>query len=180
MKTNLIFKRNVEGKIEMKVVSVDISLPTNEGWQLASWCDSIDITDADNNSDNAIEDSRPDVSTLEDAQHIKVTDNHYCDPGGKYQSNVSGSARLVRYKGKIIIAYRKGVKTYNQNTPNSVCISDTNKCRFFRDVKEVYGPGTSIWQLRAGDAHYDAWNQFIDETYEDGRVFYNNNIVIFG
>lgn len=180
MKKNLIFKRINQGNIEMRVVAVDIPLNYSDGWQIASWCDTIEFVDDSSTKNDETEISKESDTLLESKKRIKSVETgiekEECLPGGKYQSTIAGTARLVRYKGKIIITYRRGKKTFNQNDPNSVCISDSTKTEFFQSVKRTYGSGTSIWQLLVGDSDYEYWNNIIDKIYETGRLAYNESL----
>ena len=201
MKTNLIFKRTNQGQVEMVMVPVDIpQLNHGEGWVLASCCDiftkyeaplesivvcgsplnsSSEIIDVlDTKNDTKKEKPHEDVvSEIVDEAKKAATD---VPVGGSYQSQVSGTARLVRYKDKIRITYRKGKTTYNKNDPNSVCIDDMTKQQFFNAVKREYGTTVVLWQLVLGDKEYDYYNKLMDKLYEEGRVAYNKLSVVSG
>lgn len=182
MKTNLIFKRTNQGKIEMVMVPVDIpQINSGEGWVLASCCDT--FTKFEVPTEPIVCSGSPLQST---ECVVEVVDTNSADAaipvapvsteipaGGKYESHVTGTARLVRYKDKIRITYRKGKTTYNRNDPNSVCIDDCTKQQFFNAVKNQYGMGVEVWQLVSGDSEYAYWNTLIDKLYEQGRVAYN-------
>ena len=198
MKTNLIFKRTNQGKVEMVMVPVDIpQLNSGEGWVLASCCDVFTKYEAP--SEALIVTGSP-LTTVEEVVDVIDTtskDRVYGAPqealtakkepetnnvsvGGSYQSQVGGTARLVRYKNKIRITYRKGKTTFNRNDPNSVCIDDITKQQFFNAVKRQYGTGVVQWQLVLGDAEYAHYNELIDRLYEQGRIAYNKLPVVSG
>ena len=191
MKTNLIFKRVQEGSVEMVMVPVDIpQLNKGEGWTLASCCDT--FTKFEVPSEPIVVTGKP-LEVLEEvveaidttAKNESKKDEKILEPtevpvGGKYESQVRGTARLVRYKDKIRITYRKGKTTFNRNEPNSVCIDDMTKQQFFNAVKRQYGTGVVVWQLVLGDTEYEHYNQLVDRLYEDGRIAYNKLPVVSG
>ena len=191
MKTNLIFKRVHEGSVEMVMVPVDIpQLNTGEGWTLASCCDT--FTKFEVPSEPVVVTGKPLEVLEKDVEVIDTTakseskkDEKIPEPtevpvGGKYESQVRGTARLVRYKDKIRITYRKGKTTFNRNEPNSVCIDDMTKQQFFNAVKRQYGTGVVVWQLVLGDTEYEHYNQLVDRLYEEGRIAYNKLPVVSG
>lgn len=191
MKTNLIFKRVHEGSVEMVMVPVDIpQLNKGEGWTLASCCDT--FTKFEVPSEPIVVTGKPLEVLEEDVEVIDTTakneskkDEKILEPtevpvGGKYESQVRGTARLVRYKDKIRITYRKGKTTFNRNEPNSVCIDDMTKQQFFNAVKRQYGTGVVVWQLVLGDTEYEHYNQLVDRLYEEGRIAYNKLPVVSG
>ena len=191
MKTNLIFKRVHEGSVEMVMVPVDIpQLNKGEGWTLASCCDT--FTKFEVPSEPIVVTGKPLEVLEEDVEVIDTTakseskkDEKIPEPtevpiGGKYESQVRGTARLVRYKDKIRITYRKGKTTFNRNEPNSVCIDDVTKQQFFNAVKRQYGTGVDVWQLVLGDTEYEHYNQLVDRLYEEGRIAYNKLPVVSG
>ena len=191
MKTNLIFKRVHEGSVEMVMVPVDIpQLNKGEGWTLASCCDT--FTKFEVPSEPIVVTGKPLEVLEEDVEVIDTTakseskkDEKIPEPtdvpvGGKYESQVRGTARLVRYKNKIRITYRKGKTTFNRNEPNSVCIDDMTKQQFFNAVKRQYGTGVVVWQLVLGDTEYEYYNQLVDRLYEEGRIAYNKLPVVSG
>lgn len=198
MKTNLIFKRTNQGKVEMVMVPVDIpQINSGEGWVLASCCDMFTKYEAPS---EAIVVTGSPLTTVEEVVDVidttskdgvsaapqevvtakKEPETHDVPVGGSYQSQVNGTARLVRYKDKIRITYRKGKTTFNRNDPNSVCIDDMTKQQFFNAVKRQYGTGVLQWQLVLGDTEYTYYNELIDKLYEQGRVAYNKLPVVSG
>lgn len=191
MKTNLIFKRVHEGSVEMVMVPVDIpQLNKGEGWTLASCCDT--FTKFEVPSEPIVVTGKP-LEVLEEvveaidttAKSESKKDEKIPEPtdvpvGGKYESQVRGTARLVRYKDKIRITYRRGNTTFNRNEPNSVCIDDVTKQQFFNAVKRQYGTGVDVWQLVLGDTEYEHYNQLVDRLYEEGRIAYNKLPVVSG
>ena len=191
MKTNLIFKRVHEGSVEMVMVPVDIpQLNKGEGWTLASCCDT--FTKFEVPSEPIVVTGKPLEVLEENVEVIDTTakseskkDEKIPEPtevpvGGKYESQVRGTARLVRYKDKIRITYRKGKTTFNRNEPNSVCIDDMTKQQFFNAVKRQYGTDVVVWQLVLGDTEYEHYNQLVDRLYEEGRIAYNKLPVVSG
>lgn len=200
MKTNLIFKRVHDGNIEMVMVPVDIpQLNKGDGWTLASCCDTFTkfeiptekitvsgkplevleevVEVLDTTSRNSVYDT---TVTREPEKPEKIPESIDVPVGGKYESQVRGTARLVRYKDKIRITYRKGKTTFNRNEPNSVCIDDMTKQQFFNSVKRQYGTGVVVWQLVLGDTEYEHYNQLVDRLYEEGRIAYNKLPVVSG
>ena len=200
MKTNLIFKRVHEGSVEMVMVPVDIpQLNKVDGWTLASCCDTFTkfevpsepivvtgkplevIEEVVEVIDTTSRDSVYDTMTKgEPKKDEKTPESTDVPVGGKYESQVRGTARLVRYKDKIRITYRKGKTTFNRNEPNSVCIDDMTKQQFFNAVKRQYGTGVVVWQLVLGDTEYEHYNQLVDRLYEEGRIAYNKLPVVSG
>lgn len=191
MKTNLIFKRVHDGNIEMVMVPVDIpQLNKGDGWTLASCCDT--FTKFEVPSKPLVVTGKP-LEVLEEVVEVldttvkseskkdeKTPESTDVPVGGKYESQVRGTARLVRYKDKIRITYRKGKTTFNRNEPNSVCIDDMTKQQFFNAVKRQYGTGVVVWQLVLGDTEYEHYNQLVDRLYEEGRIAYNKLLVVSG
>lgn len=191
MKTNLIFKRVHDGNIEMVMVPVDIpQLNKGDGWTLASCCDT--FTKFEVPSNPLVVTGKP-LEVLEEVVEVldttvkseskkdeKTPESTDVPVGGKYESQVRGTARLVRYKDKIRITYRKGKTTFNRNEPNSVCIDDMTKQQFFNAVKRQYGTGVVVWQLVLGDTEYEHYNQLVDRLYEEGRIAYNKLPVVSG
>lgn len=200
MKTNLIFKRVHDGNIEMVMVPVDIpQLNNGDGWTLASCCDTFTkfeiptekitvsgkplevleevVEVLDTTSRNSVYDT---AVKREPEKTEKISESTDVPVGGKYESQVRGTARLVRYKDKIRITYRKGKTTFNRNEPNSVCIDDMTKQQFFNAVKRQYGTGVVVWQLVLGDTEYEHYNQLVDRLYEEGRIAYNKLPVVSG
>ena len=173
------------------MVPVDIpQLNTGEGWTLASCCDT--FTKFEVPSEPVVVTGKPLEVLEKDVEVIDTTakseskkDEKIPEPtevpvGGKYESQVRGTARLVRYKDKIRITYRKGKTTFNRNEPNSVCIDDMTKQQFFNAVKRQYGTGVVVWQLVLGDTEYEHYNQLVDRLYEEGRIAYNKLPVVSG
>ena len=202
MKTNLIFKRTVAGRIEMVMIPVDLpQVNDGEGWTLASCCDAFNIiekptieqvhTQLEECLPPTIREAPYQSSVKEDSSKLQIpvmkqeleektapssTEDNNIKPipiGGKYDSSVTGTARLVRYKDKIRITYRKGKTTYNKNEPNSVCIDDYTKQQFFNAVKRAYGRDVTVWQLSVTDTEYAHYNTLIDKLYTQGLTEYN-------
>lgn len=191
MKTNLIFKRVRDGSVEMVMVPVDIpQLNKGDGWTLASCCDTFTKFEVPSETTVVTDDSLKVVDEVvevtdttaksESKKDEKIPEPTEVPVGGKYESQVRGTARLVRYKDKIRITYRKGKTTFNRNEPNSVCIDDMTKQQFFNAVKRQYGTGVVVWQLVLGDTEYEYYNQLVDRLYEEGRIAYNKLPVVSG
>lgn len=178
MKTNLIFKRqrNVGNKVETvtRIVSVDIpNIVAGEGWILSGHTDYVEVTpevSLSTLSDFTVKDE-----TIETAQQSILTTfavdaaikDVAFDPDKivKFESNVQGTAKLVRSKGVIKIVARRGKTTFNQNTPNSVCINDFTKNEFFKNCREFHGC-KQIYEFTLDDGRpYDYWNNVIDKEY---------------
>ena len=163
MKTNLIFKRQEtidgETKVVTKIIPVEVPfINSGEGWILSGHADIIEVmsntpsTESFNNKNTTVE----------------VT---------KFESSVTGTAKLVRSKGVIKITARTGKTTYNQTTPNSVCINDFTKNEFFKNCREIHGNGSGIFEFRVSDGRpYDYWNQAIDKEYQRQKNAYLNTI----
>ena len=144
MKTYLIFKRQevIDGvqKVVTKLVPVDIpQINSGEGWMMSGHTDIIDVV-SDNTSKN---DSDASSSTVKK----EVT------PGDSFESSVAGTAKLVRSRGVIKIVARRGKKTYNQTTPNGVCITDETKNKFFQSCREYFGNGAGIYEFKVNDRY---------------------------
>ena len=177
MKTNLIFKRqetvNGEIKVVTKIVPVDIPfINSGEGWLLSGHTDTIEIMSTEQfEMAPIVTHSTP----VENARHVEknkiITDNE------KFNSNVQGTAKLVRAKGVIKIVSRRGKSTYNQTTPNSVCINDFTKNEFFKNCREVHGQNSGIFQFKESDGRsYDYWNDVIDKEYIRQKNSVSNSI----
>ena len=128
MKTNLIFKRQVtiDGIVKTATRIVPVEIPfisSGDGWVLSGHTDSVEVVDMSqvNISSINIEEHSEQIADIK--KELEVSD--------KFESDVKGTAKLVRSKGVIKIVARKGKSTYNQTTPNSVCIDDVTKNNFF-------------------------------------------------
>ena len=88
----------------------------------------------------------------------------------EYPSSIDGTACLIRRNDTIRIAYREGKKA-NINTPNKICISDSDKQHFFNAVRAANACTDIItsWSLDKNSHHYDTWNRFIDDEYISQR-----------
>lgn len=173
MKTYLLFKRQetTEGvtKVVTKVVPVDIpQIASGEGWILSGHTDIIDI----------LPDSSPEIASTTGTQlsideipedvraKFEKLENTVKEPDlTKFISDVQGTAKLVRSKGAIKIVARRGKSTYNQTTPNSVCIDDYTKNNFFKDCRAIHG-NNGCYEFTDKDGRpYDYWNDIIDKEY---------------
>lgn len=166
MKTNLIFKRQetIEGvtRVVTKVIPVEVPfINSGEGWVLSGHTDIVEIMTLD------------EFETAPITAHVSSMSNDSIEEGTnavidveKFISDVAGTAKLVRSKGVIKIVARRGKSTYNQTTPNSVCINDFTKNEFFKNCREIHGQGSAIFQFKATDGGpYDYWNNIIDKEY---------------
>lgn len=167
MKTNLIFKRQetIEGvtKVVTKVIPVEVPfINSGEGWVLSGHTDIVEIMTLD------------EFETSPITAHVSSVSNEPIDKGAnvtvdveKFISDVSGTAKLVRSKGVIKIVARRGKSTYNQTSPNSVCINDFTKNEFFKNCREIHGQASGIFQFKPSDGRpYDYWNDIIDKEYQ--------------
>jgi hypothetical protein len=165
MKTNLIFKRQetIEGvtKVVTKVIPVEVPfINSGEGWVLSGHTDIIEIMTPD------------ELENIPITAQVNSVSNEPIDKGAdvtvnleKFVSDVTGTAKLVRSRGVIKIVARRGKSTYNQTTPNSVCIDDCTKNNFFKDCRAFYGNnGCYEFTDKAGKL-YDYWNDVIDKEY---------------
>lgn len=185
MTTNLIFKRqvNIDGttKVVTRVVSVNIpNINAGEGWTLSGHTDSLEICEGVYAHPVApgvvesvpvtvipgteIKPSEPVVLTVDKADSTK------------FESDVKGTAKLVRSKGVIKIVARRGKTIYNQTTSNSVCINDFTKNEFFKSCREKHG-NIGVFEFKPSDGtYYDYWNDIIDKEYQRQKNRYNNAV----
>ena len=167
MKTNLIFKRQetIEGvtKVVTKVIPVEVPfINSGEGWVLSGHTDIVEIMTLDEFETAPITAHVSSVSKepIEESANVTVDVE-------KFISDVSGTAKLVRSKGVIKIVARRGKSTYNQTSPNSVCINDFTKNEFFKNCREIHGQASGIFQFKPSDGRpYDYWNNIIDKEYQ--------------
>lgn len=177
METNLIFKRPViiDGATKVVTRIVRVSIPdinAGEGWTLSGHTDSIEICEGVY--------AHPVAPKSIDAEAVAVSDVKTTESDvTKFISNIPGTAKLVRSKGVIRIVARRGKTTYNQTTPNSVCINDFTKNEFFKDCREYHGQGSGIFQFTMKDNnHYDYWNGVIDKEYQRQKRDYEKSLSI--
>lgn len=168
MKTNLIFKKQItiDGALKTLTRIVPVEVPfieSGEGWMLSGHCDELEVVEhtcmstIKNNITPVVENKpiEPVVSTLPE----------------KFISDVSGTAKLVRSKGVIKIVARRGKSTYNQTTPNSICIHDTDKQEFFNQCRRFHGATSGLYEFTINDGKpYEAWNEFIDKEYKRQQI----------
>ena len=174
METNLIFRRAVtlDGVTKAVTRMVHVNIPeidSGEGWTLAGHADVIEIcsnvgtTNLAPNVPSTVvvveEESKPD--------ELVVNNSAPAVSSAKFESAVKGTAKLVRSKGVIKIAARRGKSTYNQTTPNSICIDDFTKNKFFHHCREVFGSDAGIYEFNSKTVPYayNYWNEFIDKEY---------------
>ena len=161
MKTNLIFKRQITidgiSKVEVKIVPVEVDgINSNEGWILNGHAD---IITQELTSKTIKEDPKK--------EPLKF--------GSKFQSNVSGTAKLVRVGDTIKIVARKGKKTLNETTPNSVCISDATKNNFFNDFRHHRESIGDEYCFKSPTKYFSIWNTYMDVEYNRQLDEYNKN-----
>ena len=168
MKTNLIFKKqevvNGETFVVTRIIPVDIpNISRGEGWILSGHTDCIEVPDNTvkvyPTSTAVVEQQTilPPAEPVEQKRGARAT---------KFESDVKGTAKLVRSKGVIKIVARRGKTTYNQTTPNSVCINDFTKNEFFKNCREIHG-NIGCFEFKIADGRpYDYWNAVIDKEYE--------------
>lgn len=167
MKTNLIFKKTttIEGEpfVVTRIVPVEITgIDRGEGWILSGHTDCIEMPETTK--------VLPFPQQVEEQQTIYETiiksESNNPVMATKFESDVKGTAKLVRSKGVIKIVARRGKTTYNQTTPNSVCINDFTKNEFFKNCREFHG-NTGCFEFKLADGKpYDYWNAVIDKEYE--------------
>ena len=81
MKTNLIFKRVVEGRIEMVMVPIEIPLRKEDGWTLASNCDTFDTIDTSTTVSAQSDSFTNEYNTEETKSKVETVE---IPAGGKY------------------------------------------------------------------------------------------------
>ena len=176
MKTNLIFKRQITidnvTQVVTKIVPVNIPrINSGEGWILSGHTDLVEFAE------------EAPVNTPEPIKFTEVTDVpddvvaafsrlDNKESLSKFTSKVEGTAKLVRSKGVIKIAARRGKSTYNQTTPNSVCIDNVTRDNFFKDCNRVHA-GTYCFGVSDG-ALYNYWNDVVEKEYARQKKQYGN------
>ena len=87
-------------------------------------------------------------------------------PGDRFVTPVtSGTAKLIVKNNSIFICYRKG-KDANITEPNSVCISDFDKSKFFKACNQIYGSGTYKFTAKADPDEYTYWTEWLEKEYK--------------
>lgn len=166
MKTHLIFKRQetIDGvvKVVTKIIPVEVPyINSGEGWILSGHADVVDVV-----TDNSPVEIPAQVATSS-SEVSKQSEEPL-----KFESDVKGTAKLVRSKGVIKIVARRGKSTYNQTTPNSVCINDFTKNEFFKNCREIHA-NTGCFEFTMKDGRpYDYWNDIIDKEYQRQKTNY--------
>jgi hypothetical protein len=100
------------------------------------------------------------------------------DSSTSYVSDIIGNCKLIRFPSTntIKICGRKG-RGDNKNRPNSVMISNLDRERFFKDVRnsDTYRDQDSAGEKREyklcrelDEAVYDWWDRYIDKLYFSG------------
>lgn len=170
MKTNLIFKRQVTidnvVKTVTRIVSVEVpDINSGEGWVLSGHCDLVEVSDQNLVSlYTACKDASTSIDKADTTSEVKKRIPIDSD---KFESPVSGTAKLVRSKGVIKIVARKGKSTFNQTTPNSVCISDVIKNDFFRQCRECCSYSSTSYEFseKIDIEKYNHWSDFMNTEY---------------
>ena len=180
MRTNLIFKRQVtengETKVVTRIVTVDVpSINSSEGWLLSGHTDVVEVVPQCDVT--VLSDTVNDVFSCEPAEEVKAKLDNI--QSKKFQVNIDGTAKLVRSKGLIKIVARRGKKTYNETSPDSVCIDDSIKDRFFNDCKLYYGVRDVVYQFSSvvSPIKYNFWDTFMKKEYDRQHKLYNKNPV---
>ena len=172
MKTNLIFKRQetIDGVTQVVTKIVPVNIPfinSGEGWMLSGHTDIVEVINELSVSDCGQVSFNFENNIL-DSKTSEVT---------RFESDVKGTAKLVRSRGVIKIVARRGKTTYNQTTPNSVCINDFTKNEFFKSCREIHGNSSGIFEFRVSDGKpYDYWNDIIDKEYMRQKQKYQKGI----
>lgn len=163
MTTNLIFKKSVviDGVSTVVTRIVPVEVPTIEagsGWILSGHADIVEVPSSD------VVTVMNSVTNEDGAEPTVQTDS--IEIGSKFESSVSGTAKLVRSRGVIKIVARRGKSTFNTTAPNSVCINDFTKNEFFKSCREYHGQSAGIFEFKSSDdRYYDYWNGVIDKEY---------------
>lgn len=189
MNTYLGFKRTVVKNgatvSEMKFVPVNIpGIEAADGWKLVGTSDTIEVVAQESTAEEI-----PVIKkqlTIDDLQEVKSKHSEVptdgadqtvvtkvveeitvkdLPNGSTFESPVSGTAKLIRMGGDIFIAYRRGKKTLNQTTPNSVCISETSKAQFFAECRRAHGRTSENYRFNDKEPEFAFWNKFIDDEY---------------
>lgn len=168
MKKQLVLKRmiNIDGipKYELKIIEIDIpQIKPEEGWSVHALVDSIDMDTPQIESKSASKKTTK-KSKKSEQEASQLEPLNY---GSKFESDVMGTAKLVRLKDKIFIAYRRGKTTYNQTTPDSICISESMKQEFFKSVDRFYGTQAHDYAFpRSDKIPFEAWDKWMTQEYE--------------
>lgn len=175
MTINLIFKRTVNGKIEMKVVPTNIyGIEPGEGWSLVSSADSIEIIDNSmkiSSSTECIKNEKTESEVKIKTEELSSTStNNTIEKPNKNAvtkrvtgMDATGSSKLVRVKGRIFIAKRR---PSDSQSLNCIFISDGCRMDFFNSVKEAHGRSTSEYSLYECNQPYSFWNSWMDDAYK--------------
>ena len=175
MQTNLIFKRQVTNdgvtKVVTRIVKVDIPvIDSGDGWILSGHTDCLEVSEG-----VYVHPVAPAITCTDTKK--EVTSDTSCNTtidSTKFESDVKGTAKLVRSKGVIKIVARRGKTTYNQTTANSVCINDFTKNEFFKNCRELHG-NSGEFEIKPSDGNaYHYWNNIIDKEYiRQKNVYYH-------
>ena len=173
MKTNLIFRRSVviEGvtKVVTRVVPVDVpTINSGEGWQLAGHADLIEFVEESTITPVVVSSANNELAKNLD---IEVPTNKELSVKSltTFESDVRGTSKLIRSRGTIKIALRssnKNKEKINYTSRSSVCISDYDRERFFKDCKELHGASSGNYSINVLDStYYSKWDEFITKEY---------------
>ena len=179
MRTYLGFKRTLIDpstgyqKTETKFIPVNIpELDSSQGWKLIGSSDIVEVLPM------LTQEERSEVPFVE--EHVTVEVNSSKDSklplGSTFESPVSGTAKLVRAKNEIFIAYRRGKKGLNETSPNSVCISEDIKSKFFAECRRAFGRSCDTYKFVSGCSEFDYWNMFIDVEYNRQLMEVNSRV----
>lgn len=151
-----------QSRTETIYVPVEIpELSADEGWKLIGGSDTVrvatPVTVAPTKETFTAED--PHISALAAAGSVNIF-----SAGDAFTSPMQGTAKLVRTKSSIFIAYRKGNRM-NETSPNSVCIGEYLKAQFFSDCRRVYGNSCDTYKFTYPSSMYDFWSKKMDEEY---------------
>lgn len=166
---NLIFKRVVNGRTEMKVVPTEINcLNENDGWVLASSANSIELVSSDNTSISTEFDvCKTKQSEREQESIMKIDNTEIKEVNTKNVKKLmgldsSGSSKLVRTKGRIFITKRR---PSDSQGAHCIFISDSCRTDFFKTIREAHGNPTCEYSLYEDNFGYAHWNDWMDEAW---------------
>lgn len=195
MYTNLIFKRTIdtEGiqRTELKIVPLNIpELEEDGGWILCENVHTVSTLeclhpivepvskeDPVSENDTTMSTSPTEAVTPNKEKDVELTLLTY---GSKFTTTVPGTAKLIRFKDRIVIGYRKGKtpETYNRTSLNGLCISDQLKEQFFNYCRKYIGSNPERWELnrKLFPQQYMYWSGIIDKEYNRQLELYNKQL----
>lgn len=166
---NLIFKRVVNGRTEMRVIPTEINcLTENDGWVLASSANSIEFVNPDNTSISTecnictTTHSEPEQESIINIDNKEIKEVNTKNIKKLMGLDSSGSSKLVRTKGRIFITKRRP-----SDTQGAHCIFISDACRvdFFKTIREAHGNPTCEYSLYQDNFGYAHWNDWMDEAW---------------